>query len=460
MREREIINGRFEIERHAGAGGMGTVYRAIDRQTGAPVALKVLNAGHSPELAERFQREAALLAELRHPGIVRFVASGATPDGQAYLVMEWLEGEGLADRLARGTLSVAETIELGRRVASALSVAHARGVVHRDLKPGNLFLPGRDLARVVVLDFGIARAIESGQSLTSTGATLGSPGYLSPEQARGDKNLDTRADVFSLGCVLFRCLTGRAPFTGDLIRVMMATVLEPAPRAGSLREGIPPAVEDLLQRMLAKSPDGRPRDAAAVFAELGALAAAAASAARCGGSLGRAREGPAADHGPRHGGAPVDAGRPCTRFTHPPASGPIPGPSVLEPARPAPRIVPAGAENAVRSTCPSRRADSALRPRAAAPRRPAPLLEAPAGVVRLAARPLVRARPRPPYAPAAVPPAAFPPAPRRSGARRWVIAVVGVALLAAGAAAFFISYGNDLFGKSPPPVPAAKRKSR
>ncbi len=231
----------------------------------------MINAGQSPEAAERFQRETALLAELRHPGIVRFVASGATPDGQAYLVMEWLEGESLVDRLARGTLSVPETIDLGRRIASALSVAHARNVVHRDLKPGNLFLPGRDLANVIILDFGIARVVSGGQSLTSTGATLGSPGYLSPEQARGTKDLDTRADVFSLGCVLFRCLTGRAPFTGDLIQVMMQTVMDPAPRAGSLREGTPPALEDLLQRMLAKSPDGRPRDANAVAAELAAL---------------------------------------------------------------------------------------------------------------------------------------------------------------------------------------------
>src|SRR5580658_5759950 len=156
MGQRDVYNGRFEIERLAGAGGMGTVYRAIDRQTGGPVALKVINAGQSPEVAERFQRETALLAELRHPGIVRFVASGVTPDGQAYLVMEWLEGESLVGRLARGTLSVPEVIALGRRVAEALSVAHVRGVVHRDLKPANLFLPEGDLARVVILDFGIA----------------------------------------------------------------------------------------------------------------------------------------------------------------------------------------------------------------------------------------------------------------------------------------------------------------
>jgi eukaryotic-like serine/threonine-protein kinase len=269
---RDVVSDRFEIDRVAGAGGMGTVYRAIDRQTGAPVALKVINAGHGAELAERFQREVSLLAELHHPGIVRFVASGTASDGQPFMAMEWLDGEGLSARLARGLLSVAEAVELGWRVASALAVAHARGIIHRDLKPGNLFLPAGDLARVVILDFGIARVIEGGQSLTSTGATLGSPGYLSPEQARGQKNLDTRADVFSLGCVLFKCLTGQAPFTGDLIQVMMKTVMAPAPLVGSLRIGIPPAVEDLIQRMLSKAPERRPRDAAAVAAELAALA--------------------------------------------------------------------------------------------------------------------------------------------------------------------------------------------
>src|SRR5690348_4745047 len=142
MQPRDVVNGRFEIDRRAGHGGMGTVFRAKDRQTGATVAVKVI-LGHGPELAERFMREAAVLAELRHPGIVRFVASGETPDGEPYLVMEWLDGEGLDDRLARGPLSVSETIELGRRVAAALAVAHARGVVHRDLKPSNLFLVGR-----------------------------------------------------------------------------------------------------------------------------------------------------------------------------------------------------------------------------------------------------------------------------------------------------------------------------
>jgi serine/threonine protein kinase len=271
MQPRDVVNGRFEIDRVAGAGGMGTVFLARDRQTGGPVAIKVI-LGHSRDLVERFVREATVLAELRHPGIVGFVASGATPDGEAYLVMDWLEGESLKDRLARGTLSIAETIQLGLNVAEALSVAHARGVVHRDLKPGNLFLVGGDLRRVTILDFGIARVVEGGPALTRTGATLGSPGYVSPEQARGVRNLDASADVFSLACVLFKCLTGDPPFTGELLQVLMKVVMDPAPLASSRRPDVPPALEDLLQRMLAKPPAARPRDAAAVATELRALA--------------------------------------------------------------------------------------------------------------------------------------------------------------------------------------------
>jgi predicted Ser/Thr protein kinase len=275
MQPRDVIAGRFEIERLAGSGGMGSVYRALDRSTGGPVAVKVLH-GQTPDHIERFAREAQLLAELRDPGIVGFVASGATPTGEAYLVMQWLEGEGLSERLARSPLSVAETVALGRRVAGALHAAHARGVVHRDLKPSNLFLPGGDLARVLILDFGIARILEDGRTLTRTGTTLGSPGYMSPEQARGVR-VEASADVFSLGCVLFRCLAGQPPFTGDALSAMIKAISDPAPLVASFRGDVPPALEALIQRMLAKQPAARPRDAAAVAVELGAIAEGALS---------------------------------------------------------------------------------------------------------------------------------------------------------------------------------------
>jgi hypothetical protein len=265
-----LVASRFEIERVAGSGGMGTVYRAIDRRSNRVVALKVL-LGQSQENTSRFLREAALLAELRHPGIVGFVASATTPEGEPCLVMDWLEGESLSQRVASGPLGVTETVAFGRRVAEALGHAHAHGVIHRDLKPGNIFLPDRDLARPLLLDFGIARVSQPGQTLTRTGVALGSPGYMAPEQARGE-HVDGRADLFSLGCVLFRCLAGEPPFTGDALAAMLKAVTDPAPLLSSYRPDVPPALEDLIQAMLAKSPDARPRDTVAVEAALAAIA--------------------------------------------------------------------------------------------------------------------------------------------------------------------------------------------
>src|SRR5688572_18832476 len=141
MRPGDVIAGRFDVERVAGHGGMGTVYRARDREAGGWVALKVLHGGVSPSAADRFAREARVLAELTHPGIVRHVANGRTDTGELFLCMEWLEGEDLAARLTRGKLGVADTLALAGRVAGALASAHARGVIHRDIKPSNLFLP-------------------------------------------------------------------------------------------------------------------------------------------------------------------------------------------------------------------------------------------------------------------------------------------------------------------------------
>jgi serine/threonine protein kinase len=361
--------------------------------------------------------------------------------------MEWLDGEGLVQRLDRGTLSVEETLDLGRRIATALSVAHARGVIHRDLKPGNLFLPGKELSRVMILDFGIARAVSGGQSLTSTGATLGSPGYLSPEQARGDKNVDTRADVFSLACVLFRCLTGRPPFTGDLIQVMMQTVLEPAPLAGSLREGIPPAVEDLIQRMLAKSPDARPRDAAAVAAELTALAPSAPRAIpRTTGAHGTMALSsmlePPSPVAPRPLSSPPSAAAPQPSASWSAAAAPQPSASWSVPSAPAPSF-PAPYPHAAPSAPPP--------PYTAAPPSAAPSLAQPS----LPGAPGSR--------PSAVPPlsANAPAAPRPSRTRVWIFVVVGVLVLGGGAVGAFFAFGDELFHKaSPAAAPAGKRKAR
>jgi serine/threonine protein kinase/tetratricopeptide (TPR) repeat protein len=280
MKPGEVVAERFEVEQLAGSGGMGAVYRARDRATGELAALKVL-WGHTladPDLAERFGREATVLKELEHPGIVRYIDHGTTPDGEPWLALEWLEGASLSQVLRARSLDVSESLAVARRVAEALCAAHARGIVHRDLKPSNLYLVGGAIEGLKVLDFGIAK-VASGAPLTMTGVVIGTPFYMSPEQARGDKLIDARADVFSLGCVLFHCLTGKAPFAGEeMPAALLKVVLEEMPRLSSHRPDIPAAIDDLVARMLAKSPRDRPADASAVALELDAIAAIEASA--------------------------------------------------------------------------------------------------------------------------------------------------------------------------------------
>ncbi|HEV8321045.1 MAG TPA: protein kinase [Myxococcota bacterium] len=284
----DVLAGRFELIRLAGAGGMGDVYLARDRQGGALVAVKVLQAG--PHVAARFAREARALAELRHPGIVRYVAHGTVAEGRPYLAMEWLDGEDLAARLDRGPLPLADGVALARRVAEALGAAHARGVVHRDLKPANLFLPGGDVRAVKLLDFGIARLGGGGgggfgagsgtpagtgrgmSRATRTGVMIGTPGYMAPEQARGERGVDARSDLFALGCVLHECLTGVPAFSGDhLVAVFAKVLFSDPPPVRELRPDAPPALEALVARLLAKEPTSRPADAAAVVRDLDAV---------------------------------------------------------------------------------------------------------------------------------------------------------------------------------------------
>jgi eukaryotic-like serine/threonine-protein kinase len=271
MHPGELIADRFEVAGFARSGGMGDVYRARDRLTGEQVAVKVLQGNRALDGA-RFTREAEALADLRHPGIVRYVAHGATGSGELYLAMEWLEGEDLADRLDRGPLSIEEVVELARGVAEALAVAHMRGVIHRDIKPGNLYLPGGSIARCKILDFGIARLGRDARTATATGMMIGTPGYMAPEQARGDPDLDARTDVFALGCVLFECLTGKPAFVGEHVMALLAKILlDETPRVRSLVSGVPRELDDLVLRMMAKEPDERPRDGAAMMAEIAEL---------------------------------------------------------------------------------------------------------------------------------------------------------------------------------------------
>ncbi|WP_437815179.1 serine/threonine-protein kinase [Sorangium sp. So ce1078] len=272
----DLLADRFVIERLAGAGGMGTVYRALDRAQGAPVALKLLNAC-DPRDQARFAREARIVAELDHPGVVRCVAHDVTAAGQRWLAMEWLDGEDLSARLGRAGLSVDESVAAMIAAADALAAAHARGVVHRDIKPSNLFLVGGDPRRVKLLDFGIARLSGASRVVTRPGAIMGTPGYMAPEQAAGEQT-DARTDVFSLGAVLFECLTGRPAFMGRHLMALLARLLlEEPPRVRELRGDVPPALDDLVARMLAKNPAARPADAAGAAAALRSLGELGAS---------------------------------------------------------------------------------------------------------------------------------------------------------------------------------------
>jgi hypothetical protein len=273
VQEGEIVDGRFLLLARHGVGGMGELFRARDLSNGAPVALKALRVGD----AERFAREAKTLSRLEDPAIVRYVAS-SVEGREPYLVMEWLEGEDLAARLSRGRLALGEALVLGERMAAALAAAHAIGVVHRDLKPANVFLPGRDVASAKLLDFGVAWQAEATVA-TEVGVVLGTIGYMAPEQARGLPGTTPSVDLFALGVVLFEALAGRPPFVGEHpIAVYGKLLMEPAPRLSELDVKVPAALERLIDALLAKTPDARPRDAETVRHALAEIAQGAPDA--------------------------------------------------------------------------------------------------------------------------------------------------------------------------------------
>jgi tetratricopeptide (TPR) repeat protein len=273
MRRGDIIGGRFEIERHVATGGMGQVFRAHDLQTGELVAVKMLLGELAEHVLARFDHERRALADLSHPAIVRYVAHGLATAGEPYLVMEWLEGEDLSARLARERLTIQESLELATRVAEALSAAHERDIVHRDLKPSNIFLVQGRTDRVKLLDFGVAH-LETVTRVTLTGAILGTLGYMAPEQAGSglSRAVDARADVFSLGCVLFECLAGSPVFEAENpMALLTKLVFAEPPRLADVLPGAPEALDALLWRMLSKDPAERPQNGRAVVEAIAAL---------------------------------------------------------------------------------------------------------------------------------------------------------------------------------------------
>jgi tetratricopeptide (TPR) repeat protein/TolB-like protein len=255
---------RYLIQRELGAGGMAIVYLAEDSRHGRPVALKVLRSELAAELGpERFLREIRNAARLRHPHIVPLYDSGEA-DGLLYYVMPYIEGESLRERLRRERqLPMDEALGIAREVADALAHAHERGLIHRDIKPENILLEG---GHALVADFGIARAVGSAATtrLTATGLAIGTPAYMSPEQALGDAAVDARSDVYALGCVLYEMLAGEPPYTGPTAQAIMARQLtEPVRSLRLTRETVPDQLEQAVLRALARLPADRFRSAAA-----------------------------------------------------------------------------------------------------------------------------------------------------------------------------------------------------
>jgi tetratricopeptide (TPR) repeat protein len=267
IRPGDIVCDRFKVETLAKRGGMGAIYRGVDVETGRRVAIKTLRSVGAAS-RRRFAREARILAELSHAGIVRYLSHGVTGAGALYLVMEWLVGEDLSERLAREHLTMGQSLLLVRQVCEALQGAHAHGIVHRDIKQANLFVMAGDALDVKVLDFGIAREEENAQT-SSRNTFLGTVGYMAPEQAMGEADIDPRADVFALGCVLYQCLTGNVPFASAHPVGVLAKVLQEEPaRPSKVKPELHAAVDALVARLLAKRRGDRPKDAAAVLALL------------------------------------------------------------------------------------------------------------------------------------------------------------------------------------------------
>jgi tRNA A-37 threonylcarbamoyl transferase component Bud32 len=273
--------GPYKIVRRLGAGGMGEVFQGRHRHMHRDAAIKVLREELSTnaEVVRRFFTEARATAAVRHPAIIEIFDCDVHPRGSAFIVMELLEGEDLAKRLAeRGSFlgDLPGLRAIARQVANGLGAAHDVGIVHRDLKPGNIFLAGAagagPPAVVKILDFGIAKLLYGdveGHERTRTGNVLGTPLYMSPEQARGARAVDHRADIYALGCVLFEMLSGRPPFVDKAAaEVIVAHIFKPAPRVSSLVEGVPAALDELVAAMLEKEPAARPQTMKDVAARL------------------------------------------------------------------------------------------------------------------------------------------------------------------------------------------------
>jgi serine/threonine protein kinase len=268
-----VLGDSYEVTRVIGEGGMGRVYEARHmRLANKRFAIKVLHAelARQTDIVGRFQREAEATSVLNHANVVAVVDVNRTPDGRPFIVAELLEGEQLGDYLERvGSLGVGEAVEICRQICAALIEAHANDIVHRDIKPENVFLVGVTGRRAVkVLDFGISRVGEGSGSLTKTGIVMGTPAYMPPEQARGQR-VDHRADIYAVGAILYQAVTGARPFDGPDLMATLASVISDEPaRPCTLNAALPPALEMTIQRAMAKNPNERHRTMQELDADL------------------------------------------------------------------------------------------------------------------------------------------------------------------------------------------------
>jgi serine/threonine-protein kinase len=254
----EALKDRYSVEREIGRGGMATVYLARDLRQQTPVAIKIMHANLADALdSKRFRREMGIAASLAHPLIVPLQDSGSA-GGVLYYIMQYVEGESLYERLQRERrLPLRIALETTRDVAAALGYAHSRGILHRDVKPENVLLAG---GHALIADFGLARAIGAAdyQKLTETGVVVGTLYYMSPEQLREDPDLDQRADIYSLGCILYEMLTGGPPYTGRSLTEVASRILHgEVPSVRRVREDVPATLDQAITRALAKTAAGR-----------------------------------------------------------------------------------------------------------------------------------------------------------------------------------------------------------
>jgi serine/threonine protein kinase len=311
--ERQLLAERFEILKEVGRGAAGVVFRALDKETGEASALKLIEPSDDPTDQERFLKEGEVLSSLSHPSIVRVLAYGTLDQpyadthghrfaqGSTFVAMEWLEGEDLAARQKRAQPALSEVLEIIRQVAEALACAHAAGIVHRDVKPSNVFLvygtprpttarsgystlrgsqvddglpstPPEAPLRAKLLDFGVAAAGDAMR--VGAGAIVGTPAYMSPEQAQGAALPDARSDLYSLGATLFELCVGRPPHAGPTsIATLARRVTDPAPRLSDLLLDVPERLDDLVWHLLQIEPELRPPSAADVVRSLSEMLA-------------------------------------------------------------------------------------------------------------------------------------------------------------------------------------------